>query len=112
MWLELRAWVPRNGAWLCGNKSKHWNFARLGVSGEFEAIREQRPHHQAHLIFGWISGSAGLNVEAIRHDPARQLRRKEAKLIAHQLVRKRDIRDEGPVRGGEQASVGRINGPR
>jgi hypothetical protein len=37
------------------NKSEHWKLPGLGVNHKLEAVREQRLHHQPHLIFGRIA---------------------------------------------------------
>jgi hypothetical protein len=54
-------------------EGEHRDFARLVMNREFEAIRKQRPHHQAHLVFRRIAIGARLDVEPICRGPVRQL---------------------------------------
>jgi len=105
--LELRPGFP-SYARLGKYEGKHRDLTGLGVNRQFEAIRQQRPHHQAHLVFCAITIGPRLDVEPVYHDPAQQLRYQRLTLIASQLVREKDIGDERLVRGREQASIGGI----
>ena len=49
-------WPSRSG--LQQNERQHWHLPCLGVNRQLEAIRKQRPHHQAHLVFTGITFGA------------------------------------------------------
>jgi hypothetical protein len=58
---------------LVQNKRVYRKLSHLSVKRQLEAIRKQRLHHQAHLIFGRITFRTSLNVEAICLRPLGQL---------------------------------------
>jgi hypothetical protein len=42
-------------SWFDESESEHGDLLGLEVNRQLEAIRKQRLHHQAHLVFGRIS---------------------------------------------------------
>ena len=50
-----------------------WTLARFEVCRYIETIREQRLHHEPHLIFSRVILSPGFNIKMVRRAPSWQL---------------------------------------
>ena len=61
---------------------------------QLESLREQRLHHQPHLIFRGIAGRLRFDFERIGRGPFRQLRKRGPGQIGKHLVGKDDARDK------------------
>ncbi len=55
------------------SEGEHGDLLGLEVNRQLEAIRKQRLHHQAHLVFGRIALRPRMNFEAFCCDPLRQM---------------------------------------
>ena len=65
MWPESRTRLPRSKK----NQSQCRSLPHFKMRGQFEAIGEQRLHHEPHLVFGWIARRLGLNDELVLRYP-------------------------------------------
>src|ERR1700733_14169180 len=82
------------------------HLALFRVKYEFESIRQQRSHHQSHLLLGRVGlRRPRLNVEPVGHRPMGQLRLNQVYLIAHQIVSEGYIGHERKVRRGEEPAI-------
>ena len=69
MWPELWPRLTR----LDQNERVHRKLAAFNMNSQLEAIRQQRLHHQAHLVFSRTPIRASLDREFVRLCPLWQL---------------------------------------
>jgi hypothetical protein len=77
--------------------AKYRDLLRLIPGVELKPLRQQRLHHQPHLILRIERGVAvrfRLNVKAIRRHPVGQLRAHSRPLVARNLIREENIVDQ------------------
>ncbi len=63
-------WPPRTR--LDQGQSKYWHVLRFIMHRKLEPFRQQRLHHQAHLVLGGVARGFGLDIDQVRIDPFRQ----------------------------------------
>jgi hypothetical protein len=79
------------------------------VHDQFESVREQGLHHQAHLVFCKTSLRFGLNVKAIGNRPFGNLREKKLFLVLCNLIREFYVSDQREIHRSKLPAVGDIN---
>src|SRR5690348_1366142 len=95
LWTKLRGFIQ--------NQREHWELPRLKVEPQFETVRKQSLHHEAHLVLGRIARRSALDVPSIDIDP-RHLRLECATLFGRKLVREHHVFKQWEIRCGEQPS--------
>ena len=87
------------------NYGEDWNLPGLVVNDKFKAVRQERAHHLAHLVFGdVVIVGAGLEVEAIGLGPIGQRVAKGGALAGGDFVGEADEGVERHVDGGVDAA--------